>query len=158
MGINSILTGSNMGDLADTYQGLQSGLWAASLLFLLLSILLFVKFDLKNYFSVIMKHNQKRVSEKYRPQNVTSPTKKTRKTGEVNRKTSEVNRKTGEVNHKTSEVNHMNMATEQLSSEMTALLEPEQETELLSEEQFVFTMGTSVELYTEVLDEKNDKV
>ena len=91
-----------------------------------------------------MKHNQKKVSEKYRPQNVTSPTKKTRKTSDVNRKTSEVN--------------HMNMATEQLSSEMTALLEPEQETELLSEEQFVFTMGTSVELYTEVLDEKNDKV
>ena len=75
-------------------------------------------------------------------------TRKTSKTDDTRRNGSH------NANH-----NANSMETEQLSTEMTALLEPEQETELLAEEQLVFNMGTSVELYTEVLDEsKFDKM
>lgn len=129
MGTSIILTGSNPGAQADIYQGMQKGFLAAAVVFLLLSILLFLKFELKDYFLVIMRHNQKRVSEKNMPKNMQA-VQKTPGTKETEPK------------------------TEQLSGEETALLEQDDKTEVLSEEQLVFTMGTSVELYTEILNDR----
>ncbi len=100
-------------------------------LFFVLSIFLFIKFDIKSYFYIYMKHSGKNYgSDK-------TPVKSTKK------------KKTYENKGKAGEKTQLLEQTEKLSEETVLLTEQGEETEVLSEEQLQFVTMKSVEVYSD---------
>lgn len=100
-------------------------------LFLVLSIFLFIKFDIKSYFYIYMRHSGK----SYGSEQI--PVKSTKKI------------KTSKKNREESEKTQLLEQTEKLSEETVLLTEQEDETEVLSEEQLQFVTMKSVEVYSD---------
>lgn len=100
-------------------------------LFFVLSIFLFIKFDIKSYFYIYMRHSGKNYGSKQIPVKNTKEKKRVKDQGEAREKT------------------QLLVQTEKLSEETVLLTEQGEETEVLSEEQLQFVTMKSVEVYTD---------
>lgn len=123
-----LLTGDRSGTSAEVFRSMQNAFIVAAVVFLLLAILLFIKFDLKNYFYILIKHNQKNVSN--RLPSAPRPRSREMHTEQL-----------------------LGEKTESLTEKTELLTEDHEEDIYINEEKLQFTMGTSVELYTEILNE-----
>lgn len=98
-------------------------------LFLLLSIVLFIKFDIKTYFYIYVKHDSKGYAAKQvQEKNIKKKKKRDTKKNTTTR---------------------LSEQTEKLSEETVLLTEDEEKTEVLSEEQLQFVTMKSVEIYSD---------
>lgn len=100
-------------------------------LFFVLSIFLFITFDIKSYFYIYLRHS----GQSYGSEQI--PVKNTKKKKTVKSK--------GERSEKTQLLDQ----TEKLSEETVLLTEQEDKTEVLSEEQLQFVTMKSVEVYSD---------
>ncbi|MCM1161147.1 MAG: hypothetical protein NC412_07975 [Roseburia sp.] len=96
-----------------------------AVLFLLLSIILFIKFDIKTYFFIYIKHD----SKGYAASRLQEKSTKKKKKKDTKAQLSE--------------------QTEKLSEETVLLTEDQEETVVLSEEQLQFVTMKSVEIYSD---------
>lgn len=94
-------------------------------LFLLLSIVLFIKFDIKTYFYIYVKHDSKGYAAK------------------------QVQEKNIKKKKKKDTTTRLSEQTEKLSEETVLLTEDKEKTEVLSEEQLQFVTMKSVEIYSD---------
>ena len=100
-------------------------------LFFVLSVFLFIKFDIKSYFYIYLRHSTKGYASNQIPVQNT----KKKKTGKGK----------GEEGEKTQLLDQ----TEKLSEETILLTEEGDQTEVLNEEQLEFVTMKSIEVYTE---------
>lgn len=130
-----ILTGET--DYWETANALVRRQWlfiALAVLFFVLSILLFLKFHLKNYIFTILK-------QKPRNKGIAKAKRKHR------------------IPAKKQEAPTGSEATQQLAVPKTELLvEDENKTEVLGDQELQFTIATNVEVYTQLLSENSDEV
>lgn len=100
-------------------------------LFFVLSIFLFIKFDIKSYFYIYLRHSGQNYGSDKTPVKSTKKKKKVKNKGETDEKTQLLDQ------------------TEKLSEETVLLTEQGEETEVLSEEQLQFVTMKSVEVYSD---------